>query len=153
MTRFILNGRAVELTVDSAVPLLYVLRNDLNQVGTRYGCGLEQCGACTVLVDDQPTFACTLPLSAVSGRRVTTVEGLGAEGEFPELIRAFEALQAAQCGYCVSGILVRAAALLRANPRPDEAAVKSALDPSLCRCGTQQRMIRAVLAASESLRG
>lgn len=152
-TRFVLNGRPVEVAVDPDAPLLYVLRNDLGQKGTRYGCGLEQCGACTVLVDDRPSFACTLPLGAVAGRRVTTVEGLDAPGEFPELVRAFAALQAAQCGYCASGILVRAAALLRRNPAPDERAVRAALDPSLCRCGTQQRMVNAVLAAAESRRG
>lgn len=152
-TRFVLNGRPVEVAVDPEAPFLYVLRNDLGHKGARYGCGLEQCGACTVLVDDRPAFACTLPVGAVAGRRVTTVEGLDAPGEFPELVRAFETLQAAQCGYCVSGILVRAAALLRSNPRPDEAAVRAALDPSLCRCGTQQRMVRAVLVAAESRGG
>jgi nicotinate dehydrogenase subunit A len=106
-----------------------------------------------VLVDEATAFACTTPLGAVSGRRVTTAEGLAASDEFPQLVRAFEALQAAQCGYCVSGILVSAAALLRTNPSPDEEAVKSALDRNLCRCGTHQRMIRAVLAAAENRRG
>ena len=152
-TKFALNGVAVEVGVDPQTPLLYVLRNDLEQTGTRYGCGLEQCGACTVLIDGEPTYACTLPLGAVSERQVTTVEGLDASGQFPELVKAFETLQAAQCGYCVSGILIRAAALLQKNPTPDEAAVKAALDPSLCRCGTQQRMIDAVMAAAEARHG
>jgi len=146
-TKFALNGASVEVTVDPQTPLLYVLRNDLEQTGTRYGCGLEQCGACTVLIDGEPAYACTLPLGAVTKRQVTTVEGLDAPGQFPELVAAFETLQAAQCGYCVSGILIRAAALLKKNPTPNEAAVKVALDPSLCRCGTQQRMIDAVMAA------
>jgi nicotinate dehydrogenase subunit A len=152
-TKFALNGEAVEVQVDPQTPLLYVLRNDLEQTGTRYGCGLEQCGACTVLLDGEPAYACTLPLAAVAERKVTTVEGLDAPGQFPELVKAFETLQAAQCGYCVSGILIRAAALLHKNPSPDEAAVKAALDPSLCRCGTQQRMVEAVLAAAEARHG
>jgi len=119
-TKFALNGASVEVTVDPQTPLLYVLRNDLEQTGTRYGCGLEQCGACTVLIDGEPAYACTLPLGAVTKRQVTTVEGLDAPGQFPELVAAFETLQAAQCGYCVSGILIRAAALLKKNPTPDE---------------------------------
>lgn len=152
-TRFSLNGETVEVRVDPATALLFVLRNDLDHTGTRFGCGLEQCGACTVLVEGKPVYACTLPLAAVTDKNVVTVEGLDAPGQFPELVKAFEELQAAQCGYCVSGILVRAAALLQENPRPDEAAVKSALDASLCRCGTQQRMVAAVLAAAEGNHG
>lgn len=147
---FTLNGRTVDVAVDAGVPLLHVLRNDLQMTGSRYGCGLEQCGACTVMLDGQPVFSCTLPVAAVAGRRVVTVEGLDAAGVFPELVAAFEEFQAAQCGYCVSGILIRAAALLRAKPRPTEDEVKAALDPCLCRCGTHQRMVRAVLAAAET---
>jgi nicotinate dehydrogenase subunit A len=152
-TPFELNGRPVEVSADPDTALLYVLRNDLRMTGTRYGCGLEQCGACMVLVDGKSSYACTTPLGAVAGRSVTTVEGIAAEGGVPELSRAFDQLQAVQCGYCVSGIIVKAAELLRANPAPDEQTVRAALDRNLCRCGAHQRMIKAVLSAAESRRG
>lgn len=152
-TPFELNGRPVEVSADPDTALLYVLRNDLRMTGTRYGCGLEQCGACMVLVDGKSRYACTTPLGAVAGRSVTTVEGIAAEGGVPELSRAFDQLQAVQCGYCVSGIIIKAAELLRANPAPDEQTVRAALDRNLCRCGAHQRMVKAVLSAAESRRG
>ena len=152
-TPFELNGRPVEVSADPTTALLYVLRNDLRMTGTRYGCGREQCGACMVLVDGKSSYACTTPLSAVSGRSVSTVEGIAAEDGVPELSRAFDQLQAVQCGYCASGIIVKAAELLRVNPTPDEQTVRAALDRNLCRCGAHQRMVKAVLRAAEIRRG
>jgi len=151
LTGLTVNG--VSSSVDAAddTPLLYVLRNDLDLKATRFGCGNEQCGSCLVLVDGKPAYACTLPLSEVRGRAVTTVEGLGTEAKPHRLQRALLEEQAGQCGYCLSGIMIRAAALLEANPSPDEAAVRAALDGHLCRCGAHNRIVRAVMrAASES---
>jgi nicotinate dehydrogenase subunit A len=142
------NGAAVSLDLPPDTPLVHALRDGLGLFGTRWGCGAESCGACTVLVDGAPATACTLTLDAVAGRAVTTVEGLGTPAAPHPLQTAFLAEQAGQCGYCLSGILVRAAALLAANPAPDEAAVRKALDPCLCRCGAQNRMVRAVLRAA-----
>jgi len=143
--RLRLNGAEVEVAAPPDEKLLYVLRGDFGLKGTRYGCGAGDCGACMVLVDGVPTLACDLPLWAAAGRAVTTVEGVGARA--PALIDAFLAAQAAQCGYCASGVIVSAAALLARDPHPDEAAVRAALDPHLCRCGAHNRMVRAVLAA------
>lgn len=150
-TAFELNGRAVEVQAEPSGALLYALRNDLASKGTRFGCGLEQCGACRVLIDGVPAFACTTPLGSVAGRRVMTVEGVATA--MPELIDAFVRRQAAQCGYCASGILVSAAALLQSNPDPTDTDVRRALDGNLCRCGTHLRMVRAVLDAAEARRG
>jgi nicotinate dehydrogenase subunit A len=144
----IVNGEARESAASGDTPLLYVLRNDLDLKATRFGCGNEQCGACLVLVDGKPTFACTMPLSAVSGKNVTTVEGLGSEDKPHRLQRALLEEQAGQCGYCLSGIMIRAVALLESNPQPDESAVRAALDGHLCRCGAHNRIVRAVLRAS-----
>ena len=145
------NGEARESAAAEDTPLLYVLRNDLGLKATRFGCGNEQCGSCLVLVDGKPAYACTLTLAAARGRSVTTVEGLGTESNPHRLQRALLEEQAGQCGYCLSGIMIRAAALLEANPAPDEAAVRAALDGHLCRCGAHNRIVRAVLrAASEA---
>jgi nicotinate dehydrogenase subunit A len=145
------NGEARESAAAEDTPLLYVLRNDLGLKATRFGCGNEQCGSCLVLVDGKPAYACTLPLSAARGRAVTTVEGLGTEANPHRVQRALLEEQAGQCGYCLSGIIIRAAALLESNPAPDEAAVRAALDGHLCRCGAHNRIVRAVLrAASEA---
>ena len=141
------NGKAVEAPADDT-PLLYVLRNALGLKGTRFGCGTEQCGACVVLVDGAPAYSCTTPVSAVQDRRVTTVEGLSRDGRPHPLQEALLAEQAGQCGYCLSGIVMRAAALLAANPRPTEQEVRAALDPHLCRCGSHNRIVRAVLRAA-----
>ena len=141
-------------TVESAdATLIDALRNDLGLKGTRYGCGAEKCGACLVLVEGKPAYACTLPVAAVAGRAVTTVEGLGTREAPHALQRAFIAEQAAQCGYCTPGILVRAAALLAETARPTEAQVRKALDGNLCRCGTYHRVVRAVLRAAAELQG
>jgi nicotinate dehydrogenase subunit A len=152
MVGFTLNGAAVRVVQDGA-PLLHVLRGELALSGPRFGCGAEACGACVVLVDGAPAYACTLPASAVEGRSVTTVEGLGTPEAPHPLQRAFIAEQAGQCGFCLSGILVAAAALLARDPDPDDAAIRAALDPHLCRCGSHNRIIRAVRRAAAEMRG
>jgi nicotinate dehydrogenase subunit A len=124
--------------------LVYVLRNDLGLAGTRFGCGIGACGACTVLVDGQPVQACVTPAGDVAGRSVTTIEGLAGH----PLPQAFVDEQAGQCGYCLSGIIVRAAALLAVNPSPTEDEVRTALDDHVCRCGAHHRIVRAILRAS-----
>ncbi|HEX5493500.1 MAG TPA: (2Fe-2S)-binding protein [Mycobacteriales bacterium] len=152
LTALTVNG--VEHKVDAAAdtPLLYVLRDHLGLKGTRFGCGLGQCGACHVLVDGRAVTSCDLPLWATAGRSVTTVEGLGAAGAPHPLRQAFTDEQAAQCGYCLSGILVTAAALLADNPGAGEDEVRAALDRNLCRCGSHNRIVRAVLRAGEAAR-
>jgi nicotinate dehydrogenase subunit A len=150
-TRLVVNGaeRVVHAAVDT--PLLHVLRNDLGLVGTRFGCGEGQCGACHVLLEGRSVPACDTPLWAAQGKAVVTVEGLARGGVPHPLQQAFVDEQAGQCGYCLSGILVSAAALLAANPRPDEAAVRAALDRHLCRCGSHPRIVRAVLRAADAM--
>ena len=145
------NGRRRTTPAAADTPLLYVLRNDLGLKAARFGCGTEQCGSCLVLVDGKPAYSCTTPVSAVAGKRVTTVEGLTERGPHA-LQRALIAEQAAQCGYCLSGILMRGVALLAANASPTEAQVKAALDPHLCRCGSHNRIVRAVMRAAEETR-
>jgi len=139
--------RTVELD-DPATPLLYILRNDLGLTGTRFGCGLAQCGVCTVLVDGRATRSCVTPGSTVQGRAVTTIEGLGSPERPGPVEAAFIAEQAAQCGYCTAGMVVTARALLQQNPRPNESQVREALAGNLCRCGGHGRIIRAVLRAA-----
>src|SRR5581483_6705089 len=129
-------------------PLLYVLRNDLGLVGSRFGCGSGQCGACYVLIDGRPMASCDLPVSFAAGKQITTVEGLGGEGGLHAVQKALIAEQAAQCGYCMSGIAVSAAALLAHNRRPTEEQVRAALDKHLCRCGSHNRVVKAVLKAA-----
>ena len=141
------NGVPVEAPAQ-ATPLLDLLRNELGLKGTRFGCGTEQCGACVVLVDGAPVYACTTPAASVDGRRVTTVEGLSRGGEPHPVQAALLEEQAGQCGYCLSGIVMRAVALLASNPSPSEAQVRTALDPHLCRCGAHNRIVRAVLRAA-----
>lgn len=148
---FVLNGAAVAAPIDADASLLAALRGPLALSGPRYGCGAEQCGACLVLVDGAPAYACTLQAGAVEGRAVTTAEGLGTPDAPHPLQRAFLDLQAGQCGFCLSGILLRAAVLLRDNPRPTAEEVRLALDHHLCRCGSHNRIIRAVLAASQQI--
>jgi nicotinate dehydrogenase subunit A len=145
---FRLNGSEHTLAADGATPLLDVLRNTLALKGTRFGCGNEQCGACFVLVDGHAVASCKTPLWAVASKSVTTVEGLGRPDAPHPLQKAFIAEQAAQCGYCTSGMLISAAALLERSPRPSAAEVKQALDRNLCRCGTYNRVVRAVLRAA-----
>jgi len=143
------NGALREIEASSDTPLLYALRNDLALKGTRFGCGSGQCGACFVLIDGQPTPACDTPLWSVADKDIITVEGLGAGGALHPLQTAFLAEQAAQCGYCTSGILISAASLLAKNPKPTESEVRTALDRNLCRCGSHNRMVRAVLRAAQ----
>lgn len=142
------NGTDHELRGEPDTPLLYALRDDLGLVGTRFGCGVGLCGACFVLLDGHPTPSCDTPLWAADGKRVVTVEGLGDIDDPSALQRAFLDQQAAQCGYCVSGILVSATALLEETPRPTEHDVRTALDRNLCRCGAHNRMVRAVMQAA-----
>jgi nicotinate dehydrogenase subunit A len=147
------NGRACTVQADENTPLLYVLRNDLDLKGTRFGCGVAQCGSCNVLLDGAPVPSCDTPLWATEGKSVVTVEGLGSGDKLHPLQQAFIDEQAAQCGYCLPGILISAAALLRQNPHPSEAEVRQALDKNLCRCGTHNRIVRAVLRAAVSMGG
>jgi len=146
------NGTPHRLDVDPSTPLLYVLRGDLGLHAAKFGCGLGQCGACTVLLDDEPIFSCVTPAAAAQGRKVTTVEGLGSIEHPGPVQQAFDAEQAAQCGYCIPGMMIRAEALLRHTASPTEAEVRDALQPSLCRCGTHMRILRAVRRAAK-LRG
>ncbi len=153
MIRLTVNGHPREVTADPETPLLYVLRNDLGLTGTKFGCGLGQCGACTVLVGGQAVRSCMLPVQAVAGQMVTTIEGLGSP-EHPHPLQAtFIEEQAAQCGYCTPGIVMTAKAFLDQTPRPTEAQVKQALAGVLCRCGTHERVIRAVMRAASTTGG
>ncbi|MDB5855475.1 MAG: (2Fe-2S)-binding protein [Herminiimonas sp.] len=144
------NGRQHEVEADTNTPLLDVLRNTLDLKGTRFGCGSNQCGACFVLLDDNAVASCDLPLWALEGKEVTTVEGLGSAVAPHPLQQAFLDEQAAQCGYCTAGMLASAAALLRRTPKPSEEQVREALDRNLCRCGVHNRIVRAVLRAAET---
>jgi len=142
------NGRKVEVPAAADTPLLYVLRNDLGLVGSRFGCGSGQCGACFVLVDGRPMASCDLPISFLEDKSITTVEGLGRNGDPHPVQKALLAEQAAQCGYCMSGIAVSAAALLSQTPFPTEEEIRKALDKHLCRCGSHNRVVRAVQKAA-----
>jgi len=142
------NGRDHTVEADPATPLLYVLRDDLQLNGAKFGCGLGQCGACTVLVDGKAVLSCILPAAAVRGREVTTVEGLGTAETPGPLQQAFEAEQAAQCGYCIAGMIVRAQALLSANSAPTDAEIRAHMQPNLCRCGTHMRILKAIRRAA-----
>ncbi|MBY0270741.1 MAG: (2Fe-2S)-binding protein [Burkholderiales bacterium] len=158
------NGRAREVQADAETPLLYALRNDLGLIGTRYGCGLGQCGTCTVIIDGKAVQSCDLPVSAAVGKQITTVEALGtvenevenevenADEKLHPLQRAFIAEQAAQCGYCLSGILMAAKALLDVNKDPSDGDIRAALEGNLCRCGTHGRILRAIKRAAEEMR-
>jgi len=153
MIRLVVNGQAREVAADPETPLLYVLRNDLGLTGTKFGCGLGQCGSCTVLVGSQAVRSCMLPVQAVAGQAVTTIEGLGSPERPHPLQAAFIAEQAVQCGYCTPGIILAAKAALDQTPRPTEAQLKRALDGVLCRCGTHDRVIRAVMRAAATMGG
>jgi nicotinate dehydrogenase subunit A len=146
------NGRTHEIKVAPATPLLDVLRNHLGLTGSRYGCGLEQCGACKVLIDGVAHYSCSREVGTLTDRAITTVEALGSVEQPHPLQKAFLDEQAGQCGYCLSGILISARALLDRNPAPSRADVVAALDSHLCRCGTHSRIIRAVLTAAARLR-
>ena len=144
------NGESRDVDVPPDTPLLDVLRSDLDLIAAKFGCGLGLCGSCTVLIDGRPSYACDTPVEYVGSATVETVEGLGSEDAPHRLQSAFLELQAGQCGYCVPGILMSAAALLRANSQPTRDEVVAALDRNLCRCGTHQRFVEAVMLAAES---
>lgn len=146
------NGRDHDLDVPPTMPLLDVLRNHLGLKGSRYGCGLEQCGACMVLIDGSAEYSCSREVGTLSDRSITTVEGLGSAEALHPLQQAFLDEQAGQCGYCLSGILISAKAFLDRNPDPTRAEVAAALDANLCRCGSHPRILRAVLKAAAVLR-
>ena len=146
------NGSGRSVTVEPDTPLLYVLRNDLELNGPRFGCGLAQCGACTVLIDGRPVRSCVTPVSGVGAKSVTTLEGLGGGSKLHPLQQAFIDEQAAQCGYCANGMIMAAKALLDRTPHPTEAQVKKALAANLCRCGTHNRIVRAVLRVSGGIK-
>src|SRR5919201_2910232 len=149
--RFHLNGAATAVEADPDQALLDVLRSRLGVTGPHFGCGANECGACYVMVGDRAIASCDMPMWSVADKEVVTVEGLGTEGQPHPLQSAFIAEQAMQCGYCVSGILISAAALLKRNPSPTEAEVRAALDRNLCRCGSHNRMVRAVLRAASEM--
>jgi nicotinate dehydrogenase subunit A len=148
--RFNLNEHTVELDIDGDVPLLYALRNDLGLNGPRFGCGLGQCGACTVLIDGAPVRACAVRVSVAAGKRVVSLEGLGDANKPHALQQAFIEEQALQCGYCGNGMLIAAAALLAKNPRPTDREIRRALDGYLCRCGAHSRIVKAVARAASA---
>jgi nicotinate dehydrogenase subunit A len=150
MPRYLLkvNGKSQAVNVDADTPLLYVLRDDLALKGPKFGCGLGQCGACTVHVDGVATRSCLLPVSTIAGKAITTLEGLGTSSKPAKLQQAFIDEQAAQCGYCISGMIMTSAALLKTNPKPSDVEIKDALAGNLCRCGTHQRICAAVKRAA-----
>ncbi len=148
---FILNGQPVSLDIDPETPLLEALRNDLKLNGPKFGCGLAQCGACSVLVEGRSTRSCVTPVSAIAGRRVTTLEGLGSAANPHPLQSAFIAEQAMQCGYCTNGMIITAAALLATNLSPGKTEIQQALAGNLCRCGAHPRIVRAVQRAAAML--
>ena len=142
------NGKARTVDTDPNTPLLYVLRDDLELQGPRFGCGLSQCGACTVIIDGETVRSCSVPVRAVRNRNITTLEGLGSVAQPHPLQKAFIEEQAAQCGFCMNGIVLTAKVLLDKNPNPTDAEIKRALDGVLCRCGSHLRVIRAVKRAA-----
>jgi nicotinate dehydrogenase subunit A len=143
-----INGKSHEIDADPSTPLLYVLRNNLELHGPKFGCGLGQCGACTVHIDGRATFSCILPIAAVGERKVTTLEGLLEDGKPNKLQQAFIDEQAAQCGYCISGMIMRAQALLQGKPHPTDDEIRKHMRPNLCRCGTHAAIMRAVKRAA-----
>jgi aerobic-type carbon monoxide dehydrogenase small subunit (CoxS/CutS family) len=142
------NGREEQIDAEPATPLLYVLRDQLQLNGAKFGCGLGQCGACTVLLDNQPVYSCLVPMSVLHGRKVRTLEGLGTLDKPGPVQRAFIEEQAAQCGFCIPGMIVRAQALLERHPSPTRAQILRYMSPNLCRCGTHMRILRAVEKAA-----
>jgi nicotinate dehydrogenase subunit A len=148
MVKLTVNGSAHDIDVDPDTPLLYVLREDLRLNAAKFGCGLGQCGSCTVLVDGEPVFSCVTPVLLLEGKQVTTLEGLGTVENPGPIQQAFLAEQAAQCGYCIPGMMMRAQALLQKNPRASDAEIRAHMQPNLCRCGTHMRILRAVKRAA-----
>jgi nicotinate dehydrogenase subunit A len=152
MIELIVNGTRHEVDVDPATPLLYVLRDTLDMHGAKYGCGLGQCGACTVMLDGAAVFSCLTPAAVSQGRSVRTIEGLGTAEHPGPLQQAFIDEQAAQCGYCIAGMIMRAQALLERNASPTEAQIRAHMQPNLCRCGTHMRILAAIRRAAETMR-
>ncbi len=152
MITLTVNGQTHTIDVEPDTPLLYALRDDLKLNGAKFGCGLGQCGSCTVLLQGQPVMSCVTPVSVVQGRTVTTLEGLGTADAPGPLQRAFIEEQAAQCGYCIAGMIVRAQALLNRNPNPSDEDIRRHLQPNLCRCGTHMRIVKAVRRAAQTMR-
>jgi aerobic-type carbon monoxide dehydrogenase small subunit (CoxS/CutS family) len=148
--RITVNGTVHDLTADASTPLLYVLRNDLGLIAAKYGCGFGRCGACTVHLDGEAVYSCMLPVGEIAGRKVTTLEGLSEPGHLHRLQQALLDEQAAQCGYCVPGIVMTAAALLDINPSPTDPEIRVALEGALCRCGSHTRILRAIRRIIES---
>jgi nicotinate dehydrogenase subunit A len=146
-----INGRVEEVSAELRTPLLYVLRDELKLNAAKFGCGLGQCGACTVMVDGEAVFSCVTPLMLLEGKQIVTLEGLGTEENPAPIQRAFIEEQAAQCGYCIPGMMMRAQALLQKNPNASDAGIRAALEPNLCRCGTHMRILRAVRRAARIL--
>ena len=153
MIELTVNGSRHAIDADGDTPLLYVLRDHLALNGAKFGCGLGQCGACTVIVDGKAIFSCVTPISVLAGRAIRTIEGLGTAERPSPLQRAFLDEQAAQCGYCIAGMIMRAQALLERNSRPTEAELRAHLAPNLCRCGTHMRILRAVRRAAVAMGG
>ena len=145
------NGTTHRVDADPRTPLLYVLRNELKLNAAKFGCGLGQCGACTVLVDHEPIFSCLTPISVLENRYIRTVEGLGTLEKPGPVQRAFMEEQAAQCGYCIPGMMMRAQALLEHNAAPSDGEIRDYMAPNLCRCGTQMRILRAVQRAAKAM--
>jgi len=153
MITLTVNGRQHEVDADPDTPLLYVLRDDLQLNGAKFGCGFGQCGACTVMVDGKAIFSCLTPIALLPARQIKTIEGLGTESAPGVVQRAFIDEQAAQCGYCIAGMVMRAQALLERNPSPTEDQIREAMMPNLCRCGTHMRILRAVQRAALAMKG
>ena len=153
MITLTVNGRQHEVGADPDTPLLYVLRDDLQLNGAKFGCGFGQCGACTVMVDGKAIFSCVTPIALLPARQIKTIEGLGTESAPGVVQRAFIDEQAAQCGYCIAGMVMRAQALLERTPSPTEDQIREAMMPNLCRCGTHMRILRAVERAALAMKG
>ena len=153
MITLTVNGRQHEVDAEPDTPLLYVLRDDLQLNGAKFGCGFGQCGACTVMMDGKAIFSCVTPIALLPARQIKTIEGLGTESAPGVVQRAFIDEQAAQCGYCIAGMVMRAQALLERNPSPTEDQIREAMMPNLCRCGTHMRILRAVQRAALAMKG
>jgi len=153
MTKLDVNGAVHDVEADPATPLLYVLREELKFNAAKFGCGMGQCGACVVMVDGEAIYSCLTPISVLANRKIRTVEGLGTVEKPGPMQRAFIEAQAAQCGYCIPGMMMRAQALLEKNPAASAADIRSALQPHLCRCGTHSRILHAVARAGELMKG
>jgi nicotinate dehydrogenase subunit A len=152
MTKLNVNGADHDVSADPSTPLLYVLRNDLQLNGAKFGCGLGQCGACTVMVDGKAVFSCLTPIMLMEGRQIKTVEGLGTVDNPGPMQTAFIEEQSAQCGYCIAGMMMRAQAFLEANPDATNAEIRTAMEPNLCRCGTHMRILRSVARARDLMK-